>query len=72
MSKQAKIPAVQYFRLDEAQSQQGPVVVLTVTLSARIRDGKMRDIDIGLSLDQADVLGRKLVELTNRLRATIH
>ena len=72
MSNLAKLPAVQRFRLDEVQSQQGPVIALTVTLPSRTRSGKMRDIDIGLSLDQAEVLGKKLVELTEKLRSTVH
>lgn len=72
MSKLAKIPALQGFRIDEVASQQGPVVALTLNLPSRRRGGKMRDIDIGLSLDQAEVLGRKLVELTEKLRNTIH
>ena len=72
MSKLATIPAVQGFKLDEIQSQQGPVVALTVTLPAGPRGEKTEDIDIGFPLHMAEALGKNLVDLTEKMKTPTH
>ena len=72
MSDMRKLPALQGFKIDEVSSQQGPVVALTLALPPQRPGAKLPYIDVGLSLDQAEALGRKLVELTEKLRSKTH